>query len=80
MAIIAVRTFFMWCSILNFALLILSFLLCAGGAGWVYRIHSKWFPLPRETFSAMLYGFLGVYKMLWFVFNVIPYVALVIMT
>ena len=80
MDILVVRTFFMWCTVLNFALLMLSFLLCTRGTGWVYRVHSTWYEIPRETFNAMLYGFLGVYKMLWFVFNVIPYVALVIMT
>ncbi len=80
MDIAAIRTFFMWCTILNGSLLILSFILCCRGTDWVYRVHSKWYDIPRDTFNAMLYGFLGVYKMLWFVFNVIPYVALVIMT
>jgi hypothetical protein len=70
----------MWCTILNGSLLILSFLLCTRGTDWVFKMHSMWYEIPRDTFNAMLYGFLGVYKMLWFIFNVIPYVALVIMT
>jgi hypothetical protein len=44
----------------------------------VYRTQSKWFPLPRETFSVVIYTILGLFKMFFLVFNVIPYVALII--
>ena len=72
--------FFMWCTILNVGLLVLSFSLVAFGCGsdFVYRMHSKWFPMPRETFNAVLYTLIGVYKIFVFVFNLVPWVALVI--
>jgi hypothetical protein len=59
-------------------LLIFSFLFLAIAGDFVYRIHSKWFPMPRETFNVALYSFLGMYKILIFVFNLMPWAALAI--
>jgi hypothetical protein len=68
----------MWCTILNVALLALSSLMCMCAGDWVYRIHSKWFSIPREVFNVAIYSFIGLYKILVITFNLIPYVALLI--
>ena len=68
----------MWCTILNVLLLWLSSLMCICAADWAYRIHSKWFSIPREVFNVAMYSFLGLYKVLVFVFSLIPYIALLI--
>ncbi len=78
MDIDTVRAFFMWCTILNGALLILAFLFCASAGDWIHRVHSQWFPISREAFYVAIYSFLGVFKMFVLVFNLVPYVALVI--
>ncbi len=78
MDIDSIRAFFMWCTILNVALLSLSSLMCICAADWVYRIHNKWFSISRETFNVAIYSFIGLYKILVFVFNLIPYIALLI--
>jgi hypothetical protein len=78
MDIAVLRTFFMWCTILNVGLVCLSFLICAFSGDWVYQMHSRWFPMPRETFNVVIYSFLGVYKIAVFVFNLVPYLALLI--
>jgi Family of unknown function (DUF6868) len=78
MTIQTLTAFFMWCTILNVALLALSSLLCSCAADWVYRKHSKWFPIPREAFNVAIYSFVGLYKILIFIFNVVPYIALLI--
>ena len=72
--------FFMWCTILNAGLLALSFLVVAFGFGsdFVYRMHSKRLPMPRDTFNAVLYSLIGVYKIFVFVFNLVPWLALLI--
>lgn len=70
--------FFMWCTIVNVGLFALAFLFLAFASDFVYRMHGKWFPMPRETFNLVLYAYLGVYKILILVFNVVPWVALVI--
>lgn len=80
MTIEMLTRFFMWCTILNVAFLVLSFLIVAFGFGrdFVYRMHSKWFPMPRETFNVVIYSFIGVYKIFVLVFNIVPWIALII--
>jgi len=78
MDIVTVRAFFMWCTIINGALLALSFLICAYTGDWIHRMHSKWFPIPREAFNVAIYSFIGLFKIFVLVFNLVPYIALVI--
>ena len=70
------RAFFMWCTIINAALMTLSFLICGPAGGWVYRQHSRWFPMSRETFNVVMYSFMGIYKIAIIAFNLVPYLAL----
>ncbi len=70
--------FFMWCTILNGALLILWTVMFMAVPDFVYRIHSKWFPISREAFDITLYALAGGYKIVFLVFNLIPFIALVI--
>ncbi len=72
------RSFFMWCTVINGALLLLSFLILASAGDWVYRMHTKWLPMPREAFNVAIYGFLGFFKIIFLLFNLVPYIALVI--
>ena len=78
MDIATVRAFFMWCTILNGGLLILSFLITAFASDWVYQMHGKWYPISREAFNVVIYSFIGLFKIFFLVFNLVPYVALVI--
>jgi len=71
--------FFMWCAVMNAGLLILMSLILTFAGEWIYRLHAKLFPMPRETFNAVIYSFLGLYKIVFLVFNIVPYVALLIM-
>ena len=68
--------FFKWCSIINGGLLALTFLMMVGIPDLVYKIHASLFSLTREFFDSAMYAFLGLYKILFLVFNLIPYVAL----
>lgn len=70
--------FFMWCTILNMGLLMFSFLILAFIGEFVYKMHSKWFPMPRETFNVVLYSFIGMYKITVIVFNAVPWIVLTI--
>ena len=72
------RAFFMWCTILNGGLFILSSLICTFASDWVYRIHSKWYPIPRDAFNVAIYSFIGLFKVFVLMFNLVPYIALVI--
>ena len=78
MDIQTLTTFFMCCTIINVAMLLVSTAMCIAAPGWVHRTQSIWFPMPRETWNVAMYGFLGLFKILVLIFNVVPYVALLI--
>jgi len=78
MEIQTLTNFFMWCTIMNGALLVLWTIMLILAPDWVYRMQRKWFPIPRETFDVVIYAFLGMFKIVFLVFNVVPYVALLI--
>jgi len=68
--------FFMWCTIVNGGILILWTVFSVLVPDLVYRTQSKWFPIPRETYNVLMYSFLGLFKIMFLVFNLVPYVAL----
>ena len=78
MEIEPVRAFFMWCTIINVALLAVSFVMCASLGGWIYRMHSRWFPISKESFYVIIYSVLASFKTLVILFNFVPYIALLI--
>jgi hypothetical protein len=75
MDIMTIRAFFMWCSIINGGLLVFSFLICAFAGDLVYQMHSKLFPISRDAFNVAIYSFIGLYKIFFWVFNLVPYIA-----
>jgi hypothetical protein len=68
----------MWCTIINGGLLLFSTLVMVIMPDFVYRVQSLWFPIPRQTFDVVIYSFLGLFKVLFIVFNIAPYAALLI--
>jgi hypothetical protein len=53
--------------------------ICALAGDWVYRVQSRWYPVTRDTFNVVIYSFIGLFKMLFLMFNLVPYIALVIL-
>lgn len=78
MTIQILTSFFMWCTIINVALLVVSSLIMLALSDWIYGIHSKLFGISREAFDIIIYSFLGFFKVMVFVFNLVPWVALLI--
>ncbi len=78
MDICKLTTFFMWSTIINAALLTLSTVILIIASDFVYRVHTRWFAMPRPTFNAIIYSFLGAFKIALIVFNIVPYLALLI--
>jgi len=68
----------MWCTIINGGLLLFSTLVMVIMPDFVYKVQSLWFPIPRQTFDVVIYSFLGLFKVLFIVFNIAPYAALLI--
>ena len=78
MSIPTVTTFFMWCTIINAGILIGSTIFFVFATDFIYRKHTKWFPMPRESFNVVVYSNLVMFEIVFVVFNLVPFVALVI--
>ena len=78
MDIYQIRDFFLWCSIINVGLLLWWFVILSVAHDWVYRWHSRWFKLPVETFDSIHYAGMTIFKIAVFMFNIVPYVAMLI--
>ena len=78
MDIQTLTSFFMWCTLINGALLILWSTLFLFAPDLVYRTQRKFIPITREFFDMVMYGFLGLFKMVFIVFNLVPFIALLI--
>jgi len=80
MDIQTLTTFFMWCTIINGGLLIFWVLAQMAIPKLVYKIQAAFFPMDKEKFNVVFYLFLGIYKIFFIVFNVVPLIALLIIT
>ena len=78
MDIQALTPFFKWCTIINGGLLVLWATLYSLVPDLLYRTQHTWFPAERETFNAFFYGYLGLFKIFFLMFNLTPYLALLI--
>lgn len=73
------RHFFGWCAVLNYALLILWFLLYIAVRPLFVAMCRRFFNISEETFdSCMFYG-ISFYKLSVILFTIMPYFALWIM-
>jgi hypothetical protein len=73
------RGLLFWCAIINYGVLLCWFLVFWFAHDWIYRLHGQWFPMPVEQFNALHYGGMTIYKIGVLLFNVVPYVALLIL-
>ena len=78
MEITTLTTFFMYCTVINAGILILWSLIFLSAPDFVYRTQSRWFAISRENFDLVFYSFLGVFKVFFVVFNLVPWLALLI--
>jgi len=65
-----------WCVVINYAILLLWFCLFVYAHEWWYRMQGHWFRLSRETFDALNWAGIGLYKLGILLLNLVPLVAL----
>ena len=80
MDIPTLKTFLLWAAVLNIAIQLWWFLFLVFARGWVYRMHTKWFPISEQQFNSLHYGGLMLLKISTFFFYICPYIALCIAT
>ena len=76
MSIKAARRALLWCAIINYALLVVWFLLFVLLYEWLHQYWSRWFRLPAEQFDFLNFAGMMLLKIFILVFNLVPYVAL----
>ena len=76
MSIESVEHFLLWCLLINYAILVVWFLVFWFGHDWMFRLHSRWFHLPKERFDAIHYVSMAAYKLGTLFLNLTPYIAL----
>ena len=70
--------FLLWSSAINIGLLLWWFLLFTLAHDWLYRFHGRWFRLSVERFDHAHYTGMAFYKIGIFLFNLVPYCALLL--
>jgi len=69
---------FKWMTIINLILFFLSFVVTLILKNTISKIHSKVFGLQEARIREILYGLFGIYKIVIIVFNIVPYITLLI--
>jgi hypothetical protein len=78
MSIDVARSALLWCTVINYGLLLLGVAIIALPHEWMYRLSERLFRLSAEQFDAFAYGSIVLYKTGILLFNLVPYIALLI--
>jgi hypothetical protein len=76
MTIYTLGNFLLWCTVLNYVILILWFVVFCLAHEWMFKLHTRWFRLTATQFDAIHYGGMSVYKIGILLLNLAPLIAL----
>ena len=62
MSIELTRSFLLWCTVINYAILVVWFLVFTLAHDWMRRLHARWFRLSDEQFDTVHYLGMSIYK------------------
>ena len=68
--------FLLWCTVINYTVLILLFVALLFAGNFLFRLHSRLFQLTRAQFDLMMYGSMAFYKIGTLLLNAVPLIAL----
>lgn len=80
MDIYLLKEFFGWMTLINLVFYSWTAVMCIFCKGLIVRISGNMFGVGEDTGKAIIYGYVGMFKLLFIVFNLAPWLALVIMT
>jgi len=78
MSIEMARSTLLWCTVINYGVLVIWFLLYMLPHGWLYRLWGRWFRLTAEQFDTLNFAGMALYKVGILLLNLVPCVALYI--
>ena len=79
MTIETLRHFFAWCTVINFAILMLWFILYKVLHSWMTGIAQRFYNVSAENYDSMNLNGMFNYEIGIFLFSLAPYLALRIM-
>jgi hypothetical protein len=71
-----IKSVLLWCAGFNYAVLFTWFSVFVFAHDRMYGMHARWFKLSVETFDAIHYAGLSVYKIGIILLNLVPLAAL----
>jgi hypothetical protein len=80
MTLIDIRGMLLWSLAINYSFLSLWFTAFVLGHDPLYQLHSRWFRLSIETFDAIHYAGMALFKIGIFLLNVAPLIALYVIS
>ena len=75
MTIETVRRVLLSCTLINYGILLVWFLVFMLAHDWMYQFHGRWFRIPVEQFDMLHYAGMSVYKIGVLLLNLVPYIA-----
>ena len=78
MTVDEIKFVLLWCVVINYAVLMIWFVAFVFAHDRMYAMHLRWFSLSIETFDAIHYAGLAVYKIGILLFFLVPLIALVL--
>ena len=79
MTLDALTTFLGWCTVINIVVLIIIVITITMFKNPVIRLHSKMFGVNPDDLPLIYFNFIGNYKLVVYVLNLVPYIALKVM-
>jgi len=80
MSVIMFRDLLLFSALIHIGLLLWWILFFIFARDLIYRMHTRWFKLSHERFDAIHYAGMAFYKICIFVFTIVPYFALLIIS
>lgn len=65
-----------WSALINLGILLWWFLFMTLAHDWTYRVHSRFYKIPMESFDTIHYAGMLIFKLGTFMFFIVPYLAL----
>ena len=80
MNIESLREFFGWMTLINLVMYMWTAFACVFMKGFLSRMSGKMFGVSEDAGKSIIYGYVGMYKLFFITFNLVPWIALMIMS
>ena len=76
MNIAQLTDFLLYCTLINYVVLLIWFFAFTFAKSWMKKLHRQWFNLSDQNFDAIHYSAMAIYKIGILLLNLVPLIAL----